>query len=276
MNTKNKIIAILMAGIVAMAIAVPMAMGEGADTSASVNNLDPTVVSVSSTPETLVTLLACPTTTLLTIDATVSDLNGVGDIASVTVEIPGIQGTPIAMSCSGTGTTKTCTKSFDLACDLAPQLYTATVNVTDGAGQFAIDTDTFTVQERTGISLNFDTVSFGPADPGTDNVDGVNKSSGTPVVATVTNDGNKAKDITVLAGVLSGTGANTDTIAGSKMEADLTDDPDVGWKSVGSSYTFLNTNLGCGDSSQTAFRLDIPNVKTDTYTGALTISAVDA
>ena len=127
-----------------------------------------------------------------------------------------------------------------------------------------------------GITLNFDEVAFGPADPGTNDVAGaaslLDVGEANP---TVTNTGNAEKDIKVSAGDLTGATADPDTIAGSKMEANLDDAPDQLWQSVGApaGYTF-NTSLACNGASATPFRLDIPNVKEDTYTGELTITAV--
>ena len=84
MGARGKIIAILVAGMVAMAIAVPMAMSDTATTSATVNNVAPEVTEVTVTPGS-VTLNPCPNTTPIKVEASVSDDNGAGDISKVEI-----------------------------------------------------------------------------------------------------------------------------------------------------------------------------------------------
>ena len=90
-SVPRKIIAILMAGMVAMAIGIPMAMSsdQEAATTATVGNVAPVVTDASVSPDP-VTMSPCPDTTTITVTATVSDDNGWGDITNVNVTIPSI------------------------------------------------------------------------------------------------------------------------------------------------------------------------------------------
>ena len=79
MNTKNKIIAILMAGIVAMAIGVPMAMGDSATQSATVT----TVYTVELDPDSWTFEAAGPNQI-----AVVSTQNPAGAVPTCTITNP--------------------------------------------------------------------------------------------------------------------------------------------------------------------------------------------
>ena len=270
MNTKNKIVAILMAGMVAMAVGVPMAMSaETPATSATVNNKAPTVVSVSSDPETYVVMNVCPNTTPVNITAEVKDLNGVDNIDTVEVNILGIQDTYVAMTCSNTDdTTKSCYKVFNLDCCQAPGTYTATVKVTDKGSQSDTGTDDFTVNGTKALSINFDKVTF-VGDPGSsDNAGNANITSGTS--ANVTSKGNAVIDIGVEASDLSST-TTGDSIAGTNMKATI---GAVG-PAVVSPKNVFNTDTTCKEDESAAFTLSIPEaiLPANDYQGTLTISA---
>ena len=274
------ILAILMAGIMMAAMIAP-AMSS-TDTSATVGNVAPVVGSVVVTDPTLMNL--CPTTTDVTVTATVSDANGRDDIASVqitniTPAITGIGVINMTLSTNNSATEAVYVGTISLPCCTEPgsDKYNITVTATDNGPLSDTGTDLLTVPGSTGLSINFDKVSFGPAAPNTNNVSGnatLNSSSvGSPVASSI---GNTVINVSVGAGNLTGT-SHGETITGDNMEANLADDPDAGWLVVGWSpppQTFI-TNLVCGGTpAATAFRLDIPNVKPDTYTGILTISAV--
>jgi hypothetical protein len=260
MNTKNKIIAILMASIVAMAVGVPMAMGgdQEAATTASVGNVAPTVDSVSSNPETTVTMDECPTTTLLTITASVIDNNGVGDITSITVAIPGItSAVEMDESCTDNSAVKrTCSKSFALPCCQAPQPYTATVTVTDAASATGTGTDGFTVAST--IAMNVTDVPFGSLAVG-------GSSTVNAVVGNIGNAEIKFLD--------EGTAGYDDP-----------GDDDIAWSDMTSGENTIEdsqitttwtpaTTITCGNTANVPFTLQVPaGTQTGSYGGTITFT----
>ena len=265
------ILAILMAGIMMAAMVAP-AIGDSADTSATVGNADPVVSSVVVTDPTSMNL--CPATTAVAVTATVSDANGVGDITSVQITVsPDIDVGTITMTTSTTtGTEAEYAGTISLPCCTSAGDYTVTVTASDGTATDT-GTDTLTVPTSTGLSINFDKVSFGPAAPNTDDVSGSATLGVDPVESPAAeNIGNTVIDVSVGAGNLTGA-TYSEIIAGANMEADLAGDA-AGWVGLAPSPNLFDTDLVCGGTSATAFRLDIPNVVSDTYAGTLTISAV--
>ncbi len=91
----------------------------------------------------------------------------------------------------------------------------------------------------------------------------------TEVTPTVTSVGNILTDVGVEASDLTKT---SDTITGDNMEATVgTATPD--WNVVKPKHTW-DKNLGCDNSNDTAYRLDIPaGTSSGIYEGSLTISA---
>ena len=270
------ILALIMAGIMMAAMIAP-AMGGDADTSATVGNVAPVVESVVILDPGSMNF--CPDTTVVPITAIVSDANGVGDIASVQITDinPAISGAvvSIAWDSDNTATEAVYKGTITLPCCTEPGLdkYTITVTATDTGALLDTGTDKLTVPTSKGLSINFDKVSFGPAAPNTDDVPGSATLGVNPEAAPAAeNIGNTVIDVSVGAGDLTGA-THSEIIAGANMKADLTDTPDAGWLVLVPTKTF-NTALACGGTSDTAFRLDIPNVVSDTYAGTLTISAV--
>lgn len=270
MNTKNKIIAILMAGIVAMAVGVPMAIGSDSEaaTTASVGNVAPTVDSVSSTPETTVTMDECPTTTSLTITASVIDSNGVEDIASIKVAIPGItSAVEMNEGCVDDSAVKrTCSKSFALPCCQAPLLYTATVTVTDNEPLSGTGEDTFTVAST--IAMNVTDVPFGSLAIGGSNT----------VNAVVGNIGNA--EIKFLdEGTAGYDDPDADDIAWDDMSCTtsatcgtdkiLDDQITTTWAPA--------TTITCGNTADVPFTLQVPvGTQTGSYGGTITFTPTEA
>ena len=260
------ILAILMAGMM-MAVMIAPAMGDSATSSATVGNADPVVSSVVVTNPT--SMNPCPATTDVTVTATVSDANGVGDITSVEITVsPDIGVGTITMTTSTTtGTVAEYTGTISLPCCTAAADYTVTVTATDSASSTHFSTDILTVPTLKGLSLNFDKVSFSGA-PGANDVAGTAMSGASTIDPTVKSVGNTAIDISVLAGDLA---KDPDTITGGNMEANI---DTIGWQAVGSAYTFVKA-LECQSTAVPAFRLDIPSgTPHGIYTGSLTISAV--
>ena len=263
MNTKNKIIAILMAGLVAMAVGVPMAIGSDSEaaTTASVGNVDPTVESVSSNPDITVTMNECPTTTSLTITASVIDNNGVGDITSITVAIPGIT-TAVEMNedcVDNSAVKRTCNKSFALPCCQAPQPYTATVTVTDAASATGTDTDGFTVAST--IAMNVTDVPFGAlAIGGSSTVNAVVGNIGNAEIEFVDVGSPNGYDVEPNDGIIW-----SDMLRTGGGGTILDDQITTAWAS--------GTTITCGDTANAGFTLTVPSGTPEgAYTGTITFT----
>jgi len=203
MSAKGKIIAILMAGMVAMAIAVPMAMSDTATTSATVNNVAPEVTEVTVTPSS-VTLNPCPDTTPIKVEASVSDDNGADDISKV--EITALEDSngndasgninetlPVLMTYNSSSGKYEAT--LHLICTTPNGSYTVEVTATDKGGLTGTNTSTFTVGITCALAIDFSSVDFGAIDPGSSsNVTG-DDDMGTPDAPTIKNIGNVNIDV---------------------------------------------------------------------------------
>ena len=173
MNTKNKIIAILMAGIVAMAVGVPMAMGDQATTSASVNNKAPVVSSVTVTPSS-VDLNPCPDATPIKVEASVTDANGADDIATVNItaltsggsDASGNITETLPVSMTYNSTTEKYEATLNLKCTTPTGSYAVEVTATDTGSLTGTNTGTFGVGVTCALDLDFTAVSFVAIDPG--------------------------------------------------------------------------------------------------------------
>lgn len=181
-----------MASIVAMAIAVPMAMGDHdpvADTSVSVGNAPPGVCAKWEEPDdqpetpdtTEVMPNQHPNNKTVTIKACVCDPNGEDDIARVTATVTGPAGfTPVTVTLTRDPATDpecepyTCPTgiveclqydgTFDMGpCDPAG-MYTVTVTVTDQAGETGSMENTFEYLSL--IAMTAGDVAFGSVAPG--------------------------------------------------------------------------------------------------------------
>ena len=187
MNTKNKIVAILMASIVAMAVGMPMAMGGTATTNASVNNLAPSVAITSITP-------SVNPGDNVTVSGTVSDPNGLDDVNS-----------SLDWSMTGPGTNQSGTVSkgaswsFTITTSAVdpPGTYTVTVTAGDSQGNTDSDSDTYVVNTKVAFSIDFDAIGYGGIDPGNSStVEG--NTTMEPLGAnppTIQNDGNVVMDV---------------------------------------------------------------------------------
>ena len=170
MNTKNKIIAILMASIVAMAVGMPMAIGAPATTSASVGSVAPTISftncpkSVSPSP---VTAANHETTTFYLI-GTIDDGNGYDDITGVTCNASTTFGKYyVSDSCAKSVTagdpptdgTFNCT--IEVKGYVRPGAYVVMATVTDNGSKTGTDNCTVNIQQTTGLELDFDAIAYG-------------------------------------------------------------------------------------------------------------------
>jgi len=173
-SASRKIVAILMAGMVAMAIAVPTAMSDTATTSATVNNVAPEVTEVTVTPGS-VTLNPCPDTTPIKVEASVSDDNGADDISKV--EITALKDSngndasgnitetlPVSMAYNSSSGKYEAT--LHLNCTTPDGSYTVEVTATDKGGLTGTNTSTFTVGITCALAIDFSSVNFGAINPG--------------------------------------------------------------------------------------------------------------
>jgi len=203
-SASRKIIAILIAGMVAMAIAVPTAMSDTATTSASVNNVAPVVSSVTVTPSS-VTLNPCPDTTPIKVEASVSDDNGADDISKV--EITALKDSngndasgnitetlPVSMTYNSSSGKYEAT--LNLRCTTPNGSYTVEVTATDKGGQTGTNTGTFTVGITCALEIDFSSVDFGAINPGgSSNVTGDGIFSAGDGKPTIKNVGNVNIDV---------------------------------------------------------------------------------
>ena len=255
-----------MAAVVVMAVAVPMAFGKDAETSATVTlSAGPVVESVVITPDP-VTLNPGGTTTI-TVTAVVSHAEGYEQIDTVEITtidptIPTVS-TPISLTQqSGSGTEASYSGSFDIPYYTDPVEYTVEVTATDVSGGTGVDKNTFKVMELLAISVT--DVGFGELNPGGDPG---------PGSSTVTNQGNVA----VVFEDIDPTGYNkptTDGITWTEMTGEELSEtiPDTaiitGWDPL----TKINKGA-TGNTGVVDFKLAVPlGTAPDDYTGSATFT----
>ena len=201
-SASRKIIAILMAGMVAMAIAVPTAMSDTATTSASVNNVAPVVSSVTVTPSS-VTLNPCPDTTPIKVEASVSDDNGADDIATVKITALTSGGSDASGNITETlpvsMTYNTSTGKYEatlhLKCTTPNGSYTVKVTATDKGSLTGTNTGTFTVGITCALEIDFSSVNFGAINPGSSSTVTGDDNFSTGDKPTIKNIGNVNIDV---------------------------------------------------------------------------------
>jgi len=180
-----------------------MAMSDTATTSASVNNVAPTVTEVTVTPSS-VTLNPCPDTTPIKVEASVSDDNGADDISKV--EITALEDSngndasgnitetlPVLMTYNSSSGKYEVT--LHLNCTTPNGSYIVEVTATDKGGLTGTNTSTFTVGITCALDIDFSSVNFGAIDPGSSsNVTGDDDFS-TGDMPTIKNTGNVKIDV---------------------------------------------------------------------------------
>jgi len=201
-SASRKIIAILIAGMVAMAIGIPTAMSDTATTSATVNNKAPVVSSVTVTPGS-VTLNPCPDTTTIKVEASVSDDNGADDIATVKITALTSGGSdasgnitetlPVSMTYNSSSGKYEAT--LNLKCTTPNGSYTVEVTATDTGSLTGTNTGTFTVGVTCALKIDFSSVNFGAIDPGNSSTVAGDDDMGTPNAPTIKNIGNVNMDV---------------------------------------------------------------------------------
>ena len=203
MSARGKIIAILVAGMVAMALGIPMAMSDNATMSATVNNVAPKVTEVTVTPSS-VTLNPCPDATPIKVEASVSDNNGADDISKV--EITALRDSngnnasgninealPVLMTYNSSSGKYEAT--LNLKCTTPNGSYTVEVTATDKGSLTGTNTGTFTVGITCALEIDFSSVDFGAINPGSSSTVTGDDNFSTGDKPTIKNVGNVNIDV---------------------------------------------------------------------------------
>jgi len=264
MNTK--IVAILMAGIVAMAVGVPMALGDNADTSASVNNLAPDVTISTISPDP-----ATPTCTV-TVSGTLSDPNGIDDVSTLTYVVKKPDASTYT---SGSATVAASWNfQFNLGMDTVPGTWTVEVTATDAGSLSDTDSKTFVVNEVVAFSIDFNAVSYGAINPGSSSSVPGNATMETvgpapPVKPTIKNDGNAAMDVEMS---IADGGSNPETLFDGNTAATV---GTVGPQTLTSATSTFDVDIAADATAKIDTTLSVPTgTLPGSYAGTLTVTGI--
>ena len=274
MSAKNKIIAILVAGMVAMALVIPMAMSDTATTSASVNNVAPSVTEVTVTPSS-VTLNPCPNTTLIKVEASVSDDNGADDINTVNITAlndsygndasGNINETlPVLMTYNSSSGKYEAT--LNLTCTTPNGSYTVEVTATDSGELTGTNTGTFTVGITCALEIDFSSVNFGAIDPGSSsNVTGDDIFSTGDGKPTIKNTGNVYIDVKQS---ITDNASNPETLFSGNTSSTV----ERSTKILTTTAVSFGISIAPGNATAADYELSVPTgTMHGDYTGELTI-----
>ena len=277
MSAKDKIIAILVAGIVTMALVIPMAMSDTATTSATVNNVAPKVTEVTVTPSS-VTLNPCPNTTPIKVEASVSDDNGADDISKV--EITALKDSngndasgnitetlPVSMTYNSSSGKYEAT--LHLKCTTPNGSYTVEVTATDKGGLTGANTGNFTVGITCALEIDFSSVDFGAINPGSSSTvtgdDNFSAGDGKPTIKNIGNVNIDVKQsITDAASnpEILFSGNTSSTVKGST-------------KTLTTTAVSFGISIAPGEATAANYELSVPvGTMHGNYTGELTIEPV--
>ena len=249
------ILALLMAGIMMAAMIAP---AMGADTSATVGNAAPDVV------VTLVTPGSVNPGGTITVDGTLSDPNGIGDVTTLTYDVKYPNGTLyIDDATAGLAASWSFNFALPTGSSAPPGTWTVEVTATDSATPTpGTDTDsgTFTMNSYAAISVG--DMDYGPVNvPSTNN----------PGSHSVTNDGNVA--IVFVDATPTGYNGAGDGITWIDMTSG---ENTIAASNIGTTWT-SGTSILVGATTDVEFELDVPSgTPTGTYGGATTFTAIPA
>lgn len=250
-NEMKGILAILMAGIMIAAMIAP-AMSEDASTSASVGNDAPDVAITSISPDP-----ADPGDTV-TVNGTLSDPNGIGDVSALTYDVMYPNGTLYIDDASAT-VAAAWSLNFALPAGGNAPAGTWTVEVTATDAGSATDTDSSTFVVNTVISITMTDMSYGSVNAGSNDNQGIH---------TVTNDGNVA----IVFGESSTTGYDNDGADGIKW-TEMTDGSNTIADSYITTIWAVSTQIAAGANDDVNFELDVPaGTPSGTYAGTTTFT----
>jgi len=277
MSAKGKIIAILVAGMVAMALGIPMATSDTATTSASVNNVAPKVTEVTVTPSS-VTLNPCPNTTLIKVEASVSDDNGADDINTVNItalndsygnDASGNINETLPVSMTYNSSSGKYEATFHLNCTTPDGSYTVEVTATDKGGLTGTNTGTFTVGKTCALDIDFSSVNFGAIDPGSSsNVTGDNIFSTGDGNPTIKNIGNVNIDVKQS---ITDDAGNPETLFSGNTSSTVKEST----KTLTTTAVSFGISIAPGEATAATYELSVPaGTMHGDYTGELTIEPV--
>ena len=237
-----------MASIVAMAIGVPMAIGQDDVTiGADVGNVAPDITcpaNFSVTPP--LKTEGGPATTTFNIDGTIADDNGYEDIASVTCDAVAVMGANSAVCTPAKTGATTGTYSCLITIDrcTAPGDYMITVTVTDVNGLQDTCTVKVTIESTIGLELDLAAVNFGAIAPSTyKQVTGDNVWNPAAGNLTVHSTGNTAIDINVAS--VAGLACTNAALCGVKVIPEENIDCGIGASADAWLPTGHNVDIGC-------------------------------
>jgi len=275
MSAKNKIIAILVAGMVAIALGIPMAMSDTATTRATVNNVAPEVTEITVTPSS-VTLNPCPDTTPIKVEASVSDDNGADDISKV--EITALKDSngndasgnitetlPVSMTYNSSSGKYEAT--LHLKCTTPNGSYTVKVTATDKGGLTGTNTGTFTVGITCALVIDFSSVNFGAINPGGSSTVTGDDNMSTPDAPTIKNIGNVNMDVKMNITDTSGPETLFPNNTNSTVETVT--------KTLTTTLQPFGISIAPGEATAADYELSVPvGTMHGNYTGELTIEPV--
>ncbi|MCW3135546.1 MAG: hypothetical protein N2V77_01190 [Canidatus Methanoxibalbensis ujae] len=274
MSAKGKIIAILMAGMVAMALGIPMAMSDTATTSASVNNVAPIVTEVTVIPSS-VTLNPCRNTTPIKVEASVSDDNGADDINTVNItalndsygnDASGNITEKLPVSMTYNSSSGKYEATLHLNCTTPNGSYTVEVTATDKGGLTGKNTGNFTVGKTCALEIDFSSVDFGAINPGSSSTvagdDIFSAGDGKP---TIKNTGNVDIDVKQS---ITDNASNPEILFSGNTNSTVKEST----KTLTTTLQPFGISIAPGEATAATYELSVPaGTMHGNYTGTLTI-----
>jgi len=256
----------LMAGMVAMAIAVPTAMSDDVETSATVNNLAPDVSVTTISPDP-----ATPACTV-TVSGTLSDPNGIDDVSTLTYVVK----KPDSTTYTSGSATVAASWSFDfnLGSDADAGTWTVEVTATDNGSLSDTDSKTFNVSEVIAFSIDFNEINYSSIAPGSASTVSGDTTMETvgpapPVKPTIKNDGNTVMDVQMS---ITDGASNPEPLFEGNTAATV---GSVGPQTLTSTASTFDVNIAKGDTAKIDTTLSVPTgTLPGDYAGTLTITAV--
>ena len=266
-----------MAGIVAMAVGVPMAMG--VTTTATVGGKDPTV-SVDAIAD--VTPDPCPADTQFYVTGEVNDENGKADIVSVGYMLKNHSTSSLidsgyAALTDINATAKSFNATVTVGCCIPAGDYDVHINVTDQASS-TYDFGPYSVKIKSIISLNLDftAVAYASVEINTPKCVYGDALTTTAEKPTVTNKGNGNMKLNITATTMSGPSGAVDMNLGAKVLGDGTPCEDMDNLPPSTEVPFAY-EFTCNTSKPVDFSINVPDgTLPGNYVGTITITGVKA
>lgn len=280
MNTKEKIAAMLMASIVAMAVGMPMVMGDTPSTEATVNEVastyDCSATNISPQPNSIT-----DTNGTVNFELVINDNNGADTIPDTgwTAEVNFGTGdttgaVPLSVS-SVNDTAEKFTGTETVPADTAADNYTVTFK---NSSDVTVCTKVVTVTEKIGYSIDFSKVAYGGSlDPGaTSEVIGNTTMETTgvapPVKPTIKNNANVVMDVQMS---IADAGGNPEKLFENNTETRVNSSLPADYKTLDNATTTFDVDIAIDATANIDAKLSVPfGTKTGSYTGTLTVTGV--